>query len=125
MGVVKKILLIDDDITVLDSLTQLLQLTGYDVIAADNAEEGISRAQREYPDLIICDVMMKGLNGYNVLAKLRLEPLTATIPVFFISAHSDANSMLKAHQLGADYYLTKPFSSDTLLRTIQTHFTQP
>lgn len=116
----EKILVIEDDILILESIIELLQNEGYECLKAVNGEEGIEIAKEETPDLIICDIQMPGLNGYEVLQHLRANPRTSTIPFIFLSALVDKSDLRKGMILGADDYLTKPFQPEELISSVKT-----
>jgi len=113
-----KVLIIEDDTSVRQNLLDLLALEDFKVIAAENGRIGVQLAQEEIPELIICDVMMPELDGHSVLKLLRQEPITATIPFIFLTAKSDKTDFRQGMELGADDYLTKPFTRAELLAAI-------
>lgn len=114
-----KILVIEDHLEVRENLQELLELCNYAVISASNGETGIQLALAKQPDLILCDIMMPGIDGYEVLAALGQHPETAAIPFIFLTARADKADIRRGMQLGADDYLTKPFEEQDLLRAIQ------
>lgn len=114
----KKILVIEDEEPVRENLLELLKAEGFNSVGAEDGQAGLETARQERPDLILCDIMMPRLNGYGVLAALREEPLTATIPFIFLSAKAEYSDQRQGMQLGADDYLTKPFSRVELLEAI-------
>ncbi|MBD2774665.1 hybrid sensor histidine kinase/response regulator [Iningainema tapete] len=114
----KKILVIEDDKNVRQNLMELLTFENFHVIIAANGELGVQLAQTEIPDLIICDVMMPELDGHTVLKTLRQQSATAIIPFIFLTARSDKNGFRQGMELGADDYLTKPFTRAELLAAI-------
>lgn len=114
-----KILIIEDHLEVRDNLQELLELCNYEVLAAPNGESGIQQAISYQPDLILCDIMMPGIDGYEVLATLAQHPETAAIPFIFLTARADKADIRRGMLLGADDYLTKPFEEQELLRAIQ------
>jgi len=118
----KKILLIEDNPNVLLNTSRMLQAEGYMVISADNGRAGLEMAQQHIPSLIICDIMMPEIDGYGVIASLRNNPATTTIPFIFLSAKSDKNDFRQGMELGSDDYLTKPFTRDELLGAINAQF---
>ena len=101
-----------------ENILDLLEAEGFDGVGAENGHVGITWAWDCKPDLIICDVMMPELDGYDVLKLLRKEPATATIPFIFLTAKADKDDFRQGMQLGADDYLTKPFTSADLLGAI-------
>jgi len=114
----KKILLIEDNADIRDNTGEILVLAGYEVITAENGKAGVHKAQEQTPDLIICDIMMPELDGYGVLHILSKSPATARIPFIFLTAKTEKADIRKGMELGADDYLTKPFSDSELLNAI-------
>ena len=115
----KKILLIEDDITVRENTGELLELSNYEVVTASNGKLGVGKARTHAPDIIICDIMMPELDGYGVLEELSKNPETANIPFIFLSAKTEQKDIRKGMNLGADDYLTKPFEEEDLLSAIE------
>ncbi|HEY9048854.1 MAG TPA: response regulator [Ohtaekwangia sp.] len=115
----KKILLIEDNPEVRENTQEILSLANYDVVTAENGKVGVDIAQREKPDLIICDIMMPELDGYGVLHILNKKPDTAGIPFIFLTAKTEKTDIRKGMNLGADDYLTKPFDDTDLLNAIE------
>jgi CRP-like cAMP-binding protein/ActR/RegA family two-component response regulator len=116
----KKILLIEDNKEVRENTAEILALANYKVVTAKNGKEGVETAQKELPDLIICDIMMPVLDGYGVLHMLSKNETTLGIPFIFLSAKAERSDMRKGMDLGADDYLTKPFDDAELLNAIET-----
>ncbi|WP_341531207.1 response regulator [Nostoc sp. UHCC 0302] len=114
----KKILVIEDDINVRQNILDLLDAEDFKVIGAENGHLGLQLAQEETPDLIICDVMMPELDGHGVIKGLRQHPVTATIPLIFLTAKSDLTDFRQGMELGADDYIIKPFKRAELLAAI-------
>lgn len=114
----KKILVIEDAQSLRKDILEMLGFEGYDALGAENGLVGVERARREHPDLIICDIMMPGLDGFGVLEELRREPAMATIPFVFLTARTDRVDIRQGMGLGADDYLTKPFTASELLATV-------
>jgi len=115
----KKILLIEDNAEMRENTAEILQLAHYKVIAAMNGKEGVELAEKEEPDLIICDIMMPVLDGYGVLHMLSKNEKTASIPFIFLTAKAERTDFRKGMEMGADDYITKPFDSDVLLSKIK------
>ena len=115
----KKILLIEDDVTVRENTAELLELSEYKVITANDGKKGCIKAQQELPDIIICDIMMPEMDGYGVLQELSTNNLTAHIPFIFLSAKTAHKDIRRGMDLGADDYLTKPFEEVDLLSAIE------
>jgi diguanylate cyclase (GGDEF)-like protein len=126
-----KILVVEDDPTVQTLIVKLLKAEGFDVVSGSDGRVGIQLALAHVPDLIVCDIMMPELNGYEVLEQLRQNAETARIPFIFLSAKADRSDQRQGMDLGADDYLTKPFKRVELLNAIsarldkQTSITQP
>ncbi|MEB3231723.1 MAG: EAL domain-containing response regulator [Leptolyngbyaceae bacterium] len=114
----KTILVIEDEIYVRDLLIDLLENDDFQVFSAENGSNGLHLAGKYVPDLIICDVVMQGLDGYEVLRRLRQNLQTAAIPVIFLTAKTERAAFRKAMVMGADDYITKPFTCDELLDAI-------
>jgi EAL domain-containing protein (putative c-di-GMP-specific phosphodiesterase class I)/DNA-binding NarL/FixJ family response regulator len=113
-----KILVIEDEESVRENLIDLLAAEDFETIAAANGKIGLDLAVKEIPDLILCDMMMPELDGYGVLTALRQDPLTATIPFIFLTAKSAKSDFRQGMDMGADDYLTKPFTRAELLSAI-------
>ncbi|NJM72346.1 MAG: EAL domain-containing response regulator [Scytonema sp. RU_4_4] len=113
-----KILVIEDEKLVRENIIDLLAAEDFDTIAAANGRIGVELAVSEIPDLILCDLMMPEIDGFGVLTTLREEPVTATIPFIFLTAKSARSDFRQGMDLGADDYLTKPFTRTELLNAI-------
>lgn len=118
----KKILVIEDNLEVRENIVEILSLSNYSVIEAQNGKEGVEVAIKEVPDLIVCDIMMPVLDGYGVLHMLSRNPATSSIPFIFLTAKSEKSDFRKGMESGADDYLTKPFDGIELLNAIETRF---
>lgn len=115
-----KIIVIDDDPGIRNNLRLMLRAEGHDVQAAENGRLGLEAIQKARPDLVICDIMMPELDGFGVLEKLRDIPGFADLPFIFLTALDDRTSLRKGMNLGADDYLSKPFTRDDLLEAVGT-----
>ncbi len=115
-----KILVIEDERSIRVILLKLLSAEGFEAIGAYNGSTGVQLAKQEQPDLIICDILMPDLDGYGVLKALQQDPITATIPFIFLTAKADRSDWRQGMKLGADDYLTKPFTRAELLEAIAT-----
>jgi two-component system, sensor histidine kinase and response regulator len=115
-----KILVIEDEPMVRSNLLELLEAEKFVTCSAIDGFDGIRVAQEQLPDLILCDVMMPELDGYDVLQMLRQDPETATIPFIFLTAKAAIKEVRQGMNLGADDYLTKPFGRTDLLQAIST-----
>lgn len=113
----KKVLVIEDETEIRENLEDLLSAQ-YDVIVSSGGRVGLEMALKELPDIVICDVMMTGVTGYNVLTSLRSNPTTANIPFIFLTAKVSKDDMRLGMELGADDYLTKPFTRKELFNAI-------
>jgi len=115
----QKILIIEDNQEVRENIAEIIQLSGYEVITAENGKVGAERAISEKPDLIICDIMMPVLDGYGVLHLLNKHEQTAGIPFIFLTAKSERSDLRKGMEMGADDYITKPFDGIELLNAVE------
>jgi DNA-binding NarL/FixJ family response regulator len=114
-----KVLIIEDEPQMRKNMLLILKKEGYDAVGAANGEEGIALARRELPDVILCDVMMPGLDGYEVLAALRRDPATESIPFIFLTAKGERRDVRAGMNQGADDYLAKPVVIADLLAAIK------
>lgn len=114
------ILLIEDNAEVADNISCILELARYNVTYAQNGKIGVDLAQKNRPDLILCDIMMPELDGYGVLHILNKDPDTASIPFIFLTAKSDKADFRTGMNQGADDYIAKPFDGVDLLRVVET-----
>lgn len=113
-----KILVIEDEVLLRANTVQILSFEDFHTIEAENGLLGVQLAQEHLPDLILCDVMMPELDGYGVLVALRQNPLTSAIPFIFTTAKASSADLHQGMELGADDFLSKPFSADELLAAI-------
>lgn len=114
----KAILIIEDNADVRENTAELLELAGYHTITASNGKEGLESVKNKIPDLVLCDIMMPELDGYGVLRAFDNIPEMAGKPFIFMTAKSEKSDIRKGMDLGADDYLTKPFTGDDLIRII-------
>lgn len=114
----KKILLIEDNDDIRNNTAELLEMSNYVVIVAENGKVGVKKAKEYLPDLIICDIMMPVLDGYGVLHTINKNEALKNIPFIFLTAKSEHNDFRKGMELGADDYITKPFSGTELLNAV-------
>lgn len=115
----KKVLLIEDDLVLSENTKELLELSGYRVISSHDGKCGLKKAFHELPDLIISDIMMPELDGYEVYKALQQNRKTCNIPFIFLSAKSNPCDVRKGMNLGADDYITKPFGEEDLILAIE------
>lgn len=118
----KTILIIEDNEDIRENVAEILMLSNYKVLEAANGLEGVERAQKELPDLIVCDIMMPGVDGHGVLHMLRKNPDTQSIPFIFLTSKSERSDFRQAMEMGADDYITKPFAGNELLSAIESRF---
>lgn len=118
----KKILVVDDEEDILHFLELVLREKGYEVATASSGHEALTRAQMDTPDLILLDIMMPQMDGWEVLKLLRVEADTARIPVAMLSARTEAKDRVQGLQEGAVDYICKPFSLQDLLAKIDAIF---
>jgi diguanylate cyclase (GGDEF)-like protein len=114
-----RILVIEDEDGIRNNLLRMLRIEGYDAVGAENGRIGLELVPDFRPDLIISDVTMPELDGHGVLTALRADPATASIPFIFLTAMADAQGFRQGLKLGADDYLTKPFTRDDVLESIR------
>ena len=115
---VKTILIVDDSPTERHVLSELLTQNGYQVITAENGEEGVEKAKSEQPDLILMDVVMPGLNGYQATRTLTREESTKDIPIIVCTSKGQETDKIWGLRQGALDYLVKPINGDELLAKI-------
>lgn len=113
-----KILVIEDELALLNDIMEMLEYSAYEVLGTCDGYEAIEVARTHQPDLILCDIMMPAVDGYEVLKQLRENPSTNSIPFIFITAKADRDSMRYGMNMGADDYLTKPFTIEELTNAI-------
>lgn len=114
----KKILLIEDNDSIRNNTAEILELSNYKVIVAENGKIGVEKAMEHTPDLIICDIMMPVLDGYGVLHAVHKNDAIKNTPFIFLTAKTERSDFRKGMELGADDYITKPFSGTDLLSAV-------
>ncbi len=115
------ILAVDDTPANLEVLSEVLASAGYQVASAINGERALQRLKSQTPDLILLDIQMPGLNGFETCRRIKSDPSTANIPIIFITARSDVGSVVEGFTAGAVDYISKPFQEAELLARVQTH----
>ena len=115
----KKILVIDDMPNIVTMVKARLEANGYEVIAALDAQQGLNCAHSEKPDLIILDIVMPTGGGYSVYTRLKMSPKTRSVPVIFLTAKDRPEDVARAYNLGAQYYVKKPYKPEMLLGTVR------
>jgi DNA-binding response OmpR family regulator len=114
-----KILIAEDERDIRDLITFTLQFAGYEVMSASNGEEAVSKARQETPDLILMDVRMPRMTGYEACAVMKADPRLKNVPIIFLSAKGQDSEIQTGLQAGAEEYLLKPFAPDQLTQRIQ------
>jgi len=115
----KKILLIEDNDDIRENTAEILELSNYKVFVAENGKVGVEKAMEHTPDLIICDIMMPGLDGYGVLHAVHKNEAIKNTPFIFLTAKTERSDFRKGMELGADDYITKPFEGIELLNAVE------
>lgn len=114
----KRILLVDDDFEIIESLRMLLEAKGYTILVARDGNQGLAMAEREDPDLMILDMMMPKRSGFLVLEKLR-RSRPVPLKIIMITANEGSRHKAYAEMLGVDDYIRKPFAMDRLLESVE------
>lgn len=117
----KRILVVDDEPDIVKVVAFRLKKKGYAVIVAVDGHEGLEKAEKEKPDLILLDLQLPGMNGEEVCAKIRSNQNLKQIPIIFLTASQSVNVKDKAKQLGANDYLIKPFTPEDLFAKVAKH----
>ena len=115
----KKILVVDDETELVNFLQIRLEHGGYEVITAYDGENGLKKAKAEIPDLIILDIMMPGMDGYEVCRKIKIDPNTKDIPIIMLTARAQGVDELKGFESGTDVYVPKPYEFPLLVKEIK------
>ena len=124
-GMSKRVLVVEDQEGNRTILRDLLTSVGFEVLEAINGVEGIETAARERPDLILMDIQMPEMDGYEATRRIKAEPTTAAIPVIAVTSYALSGDEEKAKAAGCDDYVTKPFSPRALLATVRTWIERP
>jgi DNA-binding response OmpR family regulator len=120
----KKILLVDDERDIITLITPRLIASGYDVITALDGEEALDKAKKEKPDLIILDIMLPKINGYQICDTLKSDLKYKNIPIILFTAKAQDDDIKSGKKVGADAYVTKPFDSTMLMGQIKKFLTK-
>lgn len=115
----KKILVVDDERDILTLMRGRLELSGYEVIEAADGSEGLEKARKEKPDLVILDIMLPKMDGFQVCRMLKFDSEYSSIPVMLFSARAGEHDKEAGEEAGADAYLVKPFDSSTMLAKVK------
>lgn len=114
----EKILVIDDEEPTVQLIAMLLERRGFEVIKAYRAEEGLRKAYRHQPELVLLDIMMPDMDGWDVCKRLREM---SDVPIIFLTARSDVKDVVKGLEMGADDYIVKPYDNDELVARVRAH----
>lgn len=115
----KKILIVEDEESLLKLESILLTSKGYEVRGVPNGMAALAALQEELPDLILLDIMLPEIDGFEVCRRIKADPATRHIPVVMLTAKKSREDMARGEQVGADWYITKPFKSAMVIETIQ------
>ena len=118
MITISRILIIEDDPSFLRAVSHIVEKEGYEVITASNGMTGLRMAKEENPDLLILDVMLPGIDGFEIASRLRSEPQTAELPIIMLSAKGQDADKTTGMNVGVNEYLTKPVDRTVLLEKI-------
>jgi CheY-like chemotaxis protein len=116
---VVRVLAVDDDPTILRLLQVNLQMEGHDVVTASDGVEALAKARESRPEVVLLDVMMPGLDGWQVCEQLRADPDIGDTPVVFVSARAQESDLARGHAVGANAYITKPFDPVELTELVE------
>ena len=120
-----RILIIEDENSIRQNVLEMLEFEGFETFGAADGLAGLQMAREQLPDLIICDIMMPELDGFGVLEELRSDSATATIPFIFLTAKGRDVDIAKGMVLGADEYITKPFSNQQIIGSVKKLLEKP
>jgi DNA-binding response OmpR family regulator len=120
----RTVLIIEDEKLIIVSTQMVLEAASFRVESATNGEEGISKARELRPDLILLDIMMPGIDGWETLTRLKRDPETSDIPVIIFTAREHARGHQKSTEMGAADYFRKPFEPDELIELVEKHIGQ-
>ncbi|MBQ6515688.1 response regulator [bacterium] len=115
----KKILIVDDEQDIVESLKFVLEVSGFSCYCAYNGEDGLKMAKELVPDLIILDVMMPKINGYKISRLLKFDAKYKDIPILMVTARSQDEDKLIGEETGVDEYITKPFELDEIVKKVE------
>lgn len=115
----KKILIVEDEFYLAETIKARLEYAGYEVATAENGAEGLKFLGQGKPDLILMDVMMPVMDGWEATRRIKADPKLKQIPVIFLTARAQHEDHIKAHEVGGDDYLSKPFEADELMAMIK------
>src|SRR5665213_461340 len=113
-----KILVVDDEPTIVLLMEFSLARQGYEMLVAVNGEEALDKIRAHAPDLVLLDIMMPRIDGYEVARQVRADPATATLPIIMLSAKAQEEDIRKGVDIGVDEYITKPFAPEHLVHVV-------
>jgi len=117
----KKILVVDDEVDLVETVRFSLELEGFDVLVSYNGEDALNQARKESPDLIILDLMLPKLDGYKVCRLLKFDERYKYIPILMLTAKTQEKDKILGKETGADEYITKPFEMDYLMEKVKAY----
>ncbi len=120
----RTVLIIEDEKLIIVSTQMVLEAAGFRVESATNGEDGIAKAKSQSPDLILLDIMMPGIDGWETLTRLKRDAATANIPVVIFTAREHSRGHQKSAEMGAVDYFRKPFEPDELIELVEKHVGQ-
>ena len=120
----RTVLIIEDEKLIIVSTQMVLEAAGFRVESATNGEDGINKARTDSPDLILLDIMMPGIDGWETLTRLKRDPETSGIPVIIFTAREHSRGHQKSTEMGAADYFRKPFEPDELIELVEKHIGQ-
>jgi len=119
-----KILVVDDEPNILRLMEFILARQGHEILSAINGEQALETVRAQKPDLVLLDIMIPRIDGYEVARILRADPDTASLPIIMLSAKAQEEDIQRGHSLGVDEYITKPFSPDHLVAVVTGYLSQ-
>jgi two-component system phosphate regulon response regulator PhoB len=120
----RTVLIIEDEKLIIVSTQMVLEAAGFRVESATNGEDGIAKAKSLAPDLVLLDIMMPGIDGWETLTRLKRDAATASVPVIIFTAREHARGHQKSAEMGAADYFRKPFEPDELIELVEKHAAQ-
>ncbi|MBR2514471.1 MAG: response regulator [Halomonas sp.] len=119
-----KVLVVDDEPNIVLSLEFLMEQAGFEVVTAEDGEQALEQVHNSSPDLLLLDISLPGMSGFDVLERLRGQEATAQLPIIMLTAHGRDVEREKGMALGADDYITKPFSTQSLVEKVKALLTE-
>jgi DNA-binding response OmpR family regulator len=120
----KKILVVDDEADLVETVRFVLELQGFNVLVSYNGEDALNQARKEIPDLILLDIMLPKLDGYKVCRLLKFDERYKHIPILMLTAKTQDKDKIIGRETGADEYITKPFEMDELIEKVKFHLSK-